>query len=199
MILWLSKMLADFMLWSSSSYLLSRFRRFFTPIKKEHILIATGGESGTGPGGTMTRQAHKRNNDTTYFRSYIVLLLQDLMAWVNADNSVEVWVGSTPPTTHSPRVGGGRQGVTCFVSLACWRRWRRWQSQALRVALHQRTGRAKENCSTNRWVHIAGTGRSLKSWWPMCWASGEPLIPQAGIQKCLRTHLLRKWLGSQTF
>ena len=31
----------------------------------------------------------------------------------------------------------------------------------------------------------------------MCWASCEPLLPQAGIQKCLRTHLLRQWLGSQ--
>lgn len=98
MILWLSKMLEDFMSWSSSSYLLSRSRCFFTPIKKEHILIATGGGSGTAPGGTMTRQAHKHNNDTTYFRSYFVLLLQDLMAWVTADNPVEVWVGSTPPT-----------------------------------------------------------------------------------------------------
>ena len=33
----------------------------------------------------------------------------------------------------------------------------------------------------------------------MCWASCEPLLPQAGIQKCLRTHLLRQWLGSQNF
>ena len=46
----------------------------------------------------MTRQAHKHNNDTTFFRGYFVLLLQDLMAWVNADDPVKVWVGPTPPT-----------------------------------------------------------------------------------------------------
>ena len=117
--------------------------------------------------------------------------------WVNADDPVEVWVGSTPPTLQEWEEEGrgsneNSNGVTtCFVSLAGWRRWRRWQSQAIRVALHQKAGRAKENRSTNRWVHIAETG------WPMCWASCEPLTPQAGIQKCLGTYLLRKWLGSQ--
>ena len=103
-----------------------------------------------------------------YFRSYFVLLLQDLMAWVNADNPVEVWVGSTPPAL------GRLEEV------------RRWQSQAIRVALHQNQGR------TNRWVHIAGTGRSLKSWWPTCWPSCEPLIPQAGIQKVFKNTLVEK-------
>ena len=46
----------------------------------------------------MTRQCHKHNNDICYNDLFHKILLQELMAWVNADDPVEVWVGSTPPT-----------------------------------------------------------------------------------------------------
>ena len=31
------------------------------------------------------------------FTSHLEILLQELMAWVNADDPLEMWVGSTPP------------------------------------------------------------------------------------------------------
>ena len=71
---------------------------FITLETNVKTLTTTGGGNGTGPGGTMTRQAQKHNNDITYFRSFFVLLLQVVMAWVNADDPWEVWVGPTPPT-----------------------------------------------------------------------------------------------------
>ena len=74
------------------------------------------------------------------------------MAWVNADDPWEVWVGSTPPTLQEWEEEGRKPmgQAMChhvfLLSLAGWRMWRAWQAQAIKVALHHKAGGNKGNC-----------------------------------------------------
>ena len=124
------------------------------PFHWQPLLVGVGG----GPGGTMTRRDHKhkmtgvtlfcetgqkkaKNRSETgqkkvrnrSFTSHLEMLLQDLMPWVNGDDSWELWYGAHPPTLQEWEEEGRKPNWASnvsphtFLSLG-------WQSQG--ASLH---------------------------------------------------------------